>query len=165
MIVFLNGQSDTSKTTKFESTNLSIAVIDEDDSEISRGIVEYLKSIHSVDTTKHREDLYNDRLFYQDIVSKVVINKGSGEAITGTFNLDTSTGALTYTDGYNEAIVIGVPNSTTIYIAVAPGTYGNFSAFANMNPSGTFKHKEKTSVTFEKGKIYNLGNVNDWDGF
>ena len=113
MIVFLNGQSDTSKTTKFESTNLNIAVIDEDDSEISRGIVEYLKSIHSVDTTKHREDLYNDRLFYQDIVSKVVINKGSGENILNGKEAD-------ITNLYNESTPLGlfVNNQINEYLSI-----------------------------------------------
>ena len=113
MIVFLNSQSDTSKTTKFESTNLSIAVIDEDDSEISRGIVEYLKSIHSVDTTKHREDLYNDRLFYQDIVSKVVINKGSGENILNGKEAD-------ITNLYNESTPLGlfVNNQIIEYLSI-----------------------------------------------
>ena len=113
MIVFLNGQSDTSKTVKFESTNLKIAVIDEDDSEISRGIVEYLKSIHSVDTTKHEEDLYKDRLFYQDIVSKVVINKGSGESILNGKDAD-------ITNLYNESTPLGlfINNQINEYLSI-----------------------------------------------
>ncbi|MCR5629015.1 ABC transporter permease [Eubacterium sp.] len=113
MIAFLNGQSDTSKTTKFESTNLNIAVIDEDDSEISRGIVEYLKSIHSVDTTKHEEDLYKDRLFYQDIVSKVVINKGSGESILNGKDAD-------ITNLYNESTPLGlfINNQINEYLSI-----------------------------------------------
>ena len=95
----------------------------------------------------------------------IMINKGSGEGITGTFDLDTSTGALTCTSSYSGVDVYGVTSSKTIYIAVAPGTYGDFGASAMMNPSGDLKRKEKSSVTFEKGKIYNLGNVSDWDGF
>lgn len=113
MIVFLNGQSDTSKTTKFESTNLNIAVIDEDDSEISKGIVGYLKSIHNVDETKHKEDLYKDRLFYQDIVSKVVINKGSGESIINGKDAD-------ITNLYNESTPLGlfVNNQINEYLSI-----------------------------------------------
>ena len=113
MIVFLNGQSDTSKTTKFESTNLNIAVIDEDDSEISKGIVDYLKSVHNVDETKHKEDLYKDRLFYQDIVSKVVINKGSGESIINGKNAD-------ITNLYNESTPLGlfINNQINEYLSI-----------------------------------------------
>lgn len=92
----------------------------------------------------------------------IMINKGGwGEGITGTFNLDTSTGALTCTSHYSEVDVYGVPNSKTIYIAVAPGTYVDFTASALT--SMDIKRKEKSAVTFEKGKIYNLGNVSDWN--
>lgn len=96
-------------------------------------------------------------------VVDIMIVKGSGEGIAGEFNLDTSTGALTCTSHYSGVDVYGVPNNKTIYIAVAPGTYGDFSAstFTSLG----LKRKEKSSVTFVKGKIYNLGNVNDWDGF
>ncbi len=94
-------------------------------------------------------------------VVDIMINKSSGEGITGMFDLDTSTGALTCTSSYSGVNVYGVPNSKTIYIAVAPGTYGDFSASAMMS---SLKRKEKSSVTFVKGKIYDLGNVSDWDG-
>ena len=97
-------------------------------------------------------------------VANIMINKGgSGEGFAGEFNLNTSTGALTCTSHFSEIDVYGVPNSKTIYIAVAPGTYEDFSASANLSMNN--KRKEKSSVTFEKGKIYNLGNVSDWDGY
>ena len=95
----------------------------------------------------------------------IMINKSSGEGITGTFNLNTSTGVLTCTSHFSEVDVNGVPNSKTIYIAVAPGTYENFRASAMLYTSYDMKKKVKSSVTFEKGKIYNLGNVSDWDGY
>ena len=94
-------------------------------------------------------------------VVDIMINKGSGEGIAGEFNLNTSTGALTCTSHYSDVYVYGVTSSKTIYIAVAPGTYEDFSAFTFTNLG--FKRKEKSAVTFEKGKIYNLGNVRDWD--
>ena len=95
----------------------------------------------------------------------IMISKSSsGEGFTGTFDLDTSTGVLTCTSHFSNIDVYGVPNSQTIYIAVAPGTYEDFRASAMMNPSGDLKRKEKSSVTFVKGKIYDLGNVSDWDG-
>lgn len=97
--------------------------------------------------------------------ANIMINKGGwGEGITGTFNLNPSTGVLTCTSHYSEVDVFGVPDNKTIYIAVAPGTYEDFRASADLNISMAIKRKEKSSVTFEKGKIYNLGNVSDWDG-
>ena len=96
--------------------------------------------------------------------ANIMINKGgSGVGFAGEFDLNTSTGALTCTSHYSEVDVYGVPNSKTIYIAVAPGTYEDFRASANFSMGN--KSKEKSSVTFEKGKIYNLGNVSDWDGY
>ena len=95
--------------------------------------------------------------------ANIMINKSSsGEGFTGAFNLNTSTGALTCTNHFSEVDVYGVPNSKTIYIAVAPGTYEDFRASAFL--SEDIKMKEKSSVTFVKGKIYDLGNVSDWDG-
>jgi hypothetical protein len=54
-----------------------------------------------------------------------------------------------------------VPSGKTIYIAIAPGKKTGFTAawFDGEN----FKYKEKMSdVTFEAGKIYNLGNTSAW---
>jgi len=88
-----------------------------------------------------------------------------GEALTGTFSLDTSSGTLSALSGSStkrNAMVDNVPSGKTIYIAIAPGTKNRFSAFwfDGMN----MKIKEKTSaVTFEAGKIYDLGNTSDWN--
>lgn len=80
------------------------------------------------------------------------------------FSLNVSTGNLTCTDGNSVIFVESVPYGKTIYIAIAPGTYTNFEAkwlmgYESWDPHGS---KTKSSVTFEKGKIYDLGNTNDW---
>ena len=95
--------------------------------------------------------------------ASIEISKSSGEGIAGTFDLNTSTGALTCTSQYSEVNVYGVPDGKTIYIAVAPGTYEDFSASADLGMG--IKRKEKSSVTFVKGKIYDLGNTNDWSSY
>lgn len=85
-----------------------------------------------------------------------------GEALTGTFYLDTSSGALSGSDGTRAvARVMNVPSGKTIYIAIAPGEKHNFEALW-MGGSG-YASKDKFSFTFEAGKIYNLGNTSDWD--
>ena len=92
----------------------------------------------------------------------MIIEVSCHEALTGTFSLDTSSGALSGTSTYRNAGVQNVPSGKTIYIAIAPGTKNRFSAFwfDGMN----MKMKEKTSaVTFEAGKIYDLGNTSDWN--
>ena len=85
-----------------------------------------------------------------------------GEALTGTFSLDTSSGALSGSDGTRAvARVMNVPSGKTIYIAIAPGEKHNFEAL--WNGSGSYAVKDKFSFTFEAGKIYDLGNTSAWD--
>ena len=84
------------------------------------------------------------------------------EALTGTFSLNTSSGALSGSDGISPlARVVNVPSGKTIYIAIAPGEKTDF--MASWNRGGSYAMKEKASVTFEAGKIYNLGNTSAWD--
>lgn len=82
-------------------------------------------------------------------------------ALTGTFSLDTSSGALSGTGTYPYAVVMNVPSGKKIYIAIAPGTKTDFRVFLDGGES--FAIKEKASVTFEAGKIYDLGNTSDWE--
>ena len=94
----------------------------------------------------------------------------ANEPLAGTFSLDTSTGTLTPTSG-STTITVGDPSdiysgistydcSKTVYVAIAPGTYTGF----NLHIYNEFdEHKSKTksgSVTFEAGKIYDLGSYN-----
>lgn len=80
-------------------------------------------------------------------------------ALTGTFDLDTSSGALTKTASNHSVFVNNVPYGKTIYIAIAPCTIKLGATFYD----GTnYYLKQKSSVTFEAGKIYDIGNVSDW---
>ena len=92
-----------------------------------------------------------------------VIEVACNEALTGTFSLNTSSGALSGTNTRPFAAVMQVPADQTIYIAIAPGEKTGFQ----VNWLGTdhsFASKMKhLPVTFEKGKIYDLGNTSTWD--
>ena len=84
------------------------------------------------------------------------------EALTGTFSLDTSNGALSGINTRPLARVMQVPSGKTIYIAIAPGEKTDFMVvWMGMGGSG-YAFKDKASVTFEAGKIYNLGNTSEW---
>ena len=84
------------------------------------------------------------------------------EALTGTFSLDTSSGALSGSDGTRAvARVMNVRSGKTIYIAIAPGTKTYFTAL--WDGGGIYAMKEKSSFTFEAGKIYDLGKTSEWD--
>lgn len=89
------------------------------------------------------------------------IEVGSDEALTGVFSLDTSDGTLSGTNTRTYALVGNVSTDQTIYIAIAPGTKTNFMAVWS-GGSGVAM-KQKSSVTFEAGKIYNLGKTSEWD--
>lgn len=90
----------------------------------------------------------------------------ANEPLAGTFSLDTSTGTLTPTSG-SKTVSVGNDfpvncfntegGNKTAYIAIAPGTYTNFSLHL-YNEDGEDKPITKSvSVTFEAGKIYDLG--------
>ena len=94
----------------------------------------------------------------------------ANEPLAGTFSLDTSTGTLTPTSG-SKTVTVGTDFSNTncfetqggnktAYIAIAPGTYTNFTLYLT-NEDGDHNSKTKSgSVTFEAGKIYDLGSYN-----
>lgn len=81
------------------------------------------------------------------------------ENMSGTFSLDTSTGTLsggTYSF-VNTSNKVGA-YGTTLYLAIAPGTYTDFTINWNGNS------KSKSSATFEAGKVYYMGvfRTNTW---
>lgn len=86
-----------------------------------------------------------------------VITISANEPLAGTFNLDTSTGTLTATAGSTS---VQVDKSRIegdyVYIAIAPGTYTNFNVEL-ANAWEWISKTKSTSVTFEAGKIYDLG--------
>ena len=94
----------------------------------------------------------------------------ANEPLAGTFSLDTSTGTLTPTSG-STTVTVGNPSDIysgictdfsgkTVYVAIAPGTYTGFNLHI-YNEYDEEKSKTKSgSVTFEAGKIYDLGSYN-----
>ena len=93
----------------------------------------------------------------------------ANEPLAGTFSLDTSTGTLTPTSG-STTVTVGNPSdifsgictdgsSKTVYVAIAPGTYTGFNLHI-YNEDDDEKSITKSSVTFEAGKIYDLGSYN-----
>jgi hypothetical protein len=94
----------------------------------------------------------------------------ASEPLAGTFSLDTSTGTLTPTPGSTTVTVgtgfydncfdtLGSSNKTA-YIAIAPGTYTNFTLYLINDADDDKSITKSGSVTFEAGKIYDLGSYN-----
>lgn len=91
----------------------------------------------------------------------------ANEPLAGSFSLDTSTGTLTPTSG-SSTVTVGNPsdidsgictdqNGKTVYVAIAPGTYTGFNLHIYNEDDGEKSKTKSTSVTFEAGKIYDLG--------
>lgn len=91
------------------------------------------------------------------------ISVASDQALAGTFSLNTSSGTLSGSSTENYALVENVPSGKTIYIAIAPGTMAYF--MADWFRGSDQKSKYKSSVTFEAGKIYDLGNTSEWEQY
>lgn len=94
------------------------------------------------------------------------ITISADQYLAGTFSLDTSTGTLTATAG-SKTVTIGSSSDWSkhvigmgeyMYIAIAPGSYTNFKVRTDEGYGGGAE-KTKASVTFEAGKIYDLGDV------
>ena len=94
------------------------------------------------------------------------ITISADQNLAGTFSLDTSTGTLTATAG-SKTVTIGSSSDyekwvmgfgSYLYIAIAPGSYTNFKVRTDEDYGGGAE-KTKASVTFEAGKIYDLGDV------
>lgn len=93
----------------------------------------------------------------------------ANEVMAGYYYLDTSNGALTPEWGYST-IQVGFPYDDAciiamdrvLYIGIAPGTYSSFNVCAfkiiPYEDPALVIQKTKSSVTFEAGKIYDLGN-------
>ena len=82
LLIFMNYalRNSSTATKDFHSMQLPIHLADEDQSEVSKIFVEYLKENHKVDETEQSSEVLAGRLYYQDIVADVTIPKGFGEA-------------------------------------------------------------------------------------
>lgn len=92
----------------------------------------------------------------------VTVKVQADEDMADRFDYNTATGTITCDKtginyNYVQAQQVNVEGgSRTLYLKILPGTYTNF----NLSVTGmmdTFANKTKTSVTFEAGKVYDLG--------
>ena len=92
-----------------------------------------------------------------------VIEVACNDALAGTFSLNTSSGALSGTNTRPYVSLGEVSSGKMIYIAIAPGEKTGFEV-QWMGTDHSYASKMKHfPVTFEAGKIYNLGNTSAWD--
>ncbi len=66
----------------FQSMSLPIYLTDEDQSEVSSLLADYLRRTHKVDEAECSDEMLTERLYYQDLAAAITIPKGFGQAFT-----------------------------------------------------------------------------------
>lgn len=94
--------------------------------------------------------------------SNTTVKVQANEDMADMFDYNTEDGTITCQKNgvnynYVQAQQVKVEGgSRTLYLKILPGTYTNFNLLVKGNHE-TFADKTKTSVTFEAGKVYDLG--------
>lgn len=71
----------------FKSTSLDVAIFDHDGSELSKGIYEYMASLHNIVDIDEDIDIFRDEMYNQSVDYILIIPKGFSDSIAnGTLN-------------------------------------------------------------------------------
>lgn len=81
IIVANNNQNN--EISSFTSSKADVAVIDNDNSELSKSLADYIGSCHNIVSISENEDKWADELFYRTVDYILVINKGLQDGVTG----------------------------------------------------------------------------------
>ncbi len=80
LIIFMSFSGQDSMTQQYEDESVEIVIVDEDKSEISEGLAEYLSQRHNIVELKdYEKETIADNLFYQRIHYVLTIPEGFGE--------------------------------------------------------------------------------------
>ena len=75
----------------YEKEKIKVAVMDQDQSELSKGITNYVKKNHTLVKVKNDKEAIADALYWRDVQYIIEIPKGFGEAVANKENADLST--------------------------------------------------------------------------
>jgi len=79
IFILMQKLDNSNQSTNFVRTSLKIGIVDEDNSDLSRGLVDYLEKFNACREYSNDTSVLRDRLFYRDIEYLVVIPKGFEE--------------------------------------------------------------------------------------
>lgn len=102
------------------------------------------------------------KLIPGDYGCDTTVKVSADEDMADMFDYNTEDGTITCDNNgvdynYVQAEQVNVEGgSRTLYLKILPGTYTNFNLLVKGNYD-TFANKTKASVTFEAGKVYDLG--------
>ena len=72
----------------FTSSKLNVAIIDDDNSELSKSLVDYISSCHNIVSINDNKEKWADDLFYRTVDYILVINKGFEDGMAGNSYAD-----------------------------------------------------------------------------
>ena len=112
VIMLLNGVYADNESKKAKLDKYNIYVEDEDGSDYSKAVVDFLNEFHNVKETQLSQDQIKDLLFYEQIVSYIRIPKGFGDTFI-------ETGENQIVNTYDDSMPVG------IYISLQLDNYLN----------------------------------------
>ena len=138
VLVMLSGiySNNTAKKATLES--YPIYIRDLDNSEYSKAVVEYLGSIHSVKENELNEDQIKDLLYYEQIVSYIVIPQGFGDSFRAN-------GENKIHNEYDEAMPVGI--SISLQIENFLNSFRNYLALGDSVEEAKKKSMESLDIT------------------
>lgn len=154
LLAIIGGSSTENKEIQFVETELDIGIIDNENSELSRGLINYLKDKHNIVDTKEDEEYIKEQIFLEVADGVIVIPKGFDEYVINkreTINLykdDRKMGA-----NYLEQQI-------DKYLIFANGNYqdGNF----DLKNVKLALEKEVNVKTIEDSRISKNTSINSW---
>ena len=101
VIMLLNGIYADNESKKAKLDKYSIYVEDEDGSEYSKAVVDFLNTFHNVKKNQLSQDQIKDLLFYEQIVAYIRIPKGFGDTFI-------KTGENQIVNTYDDSMPVGI---------------------------------------------------------
>ena len=63
----MQAASGKEESSLYQNTSIDIGIVDEDDSELSRGFTDYLSTIHNITFMKNDQETLQENLFYRNV--------------------------------------------------------------------------------------------------
>ena len=86
LILMMTSNGNSAVTNAFSSEKVDLAVIDRDNSTLSKGVKEYLGSLHNLVDLEDNKDKLQDSLYYREVSYILILPKGFEDNIINGIN-------------------------------------------------------------------------------
>ena len=109
LVLIVVSSRNTGDRVAYEQASYDILLVDQDHSEVSELLAEYLGTVHTLKEGSYSEDQIMDMLYYQSITEYIVIPEGFGDAyLNGAFREDYVGTGESIQAVYDEALPMGI---------------------------------------------------------